>query len=289
MRVAAITMQKNETGMLRQWLHYYAGLCNGFENIYIFDDASDDPQVIDQLRFAVTKGTKVFWNNDRRWKLEDKGILVSNLMRELGTAYDWYFPVDCDELVCFDSGERPDLSRDAIVSEIVRASAGGHAALRIDSAFVNIPHTENIYRNTTKKLVIRGTGKNLTIDPGFHWYDWTKKRDQVGPDILAPSKLAHIHFHFRPFLMALRFAREKLKNRVVSFDKETMKNYSGGGYHLAPYFLISEEEYLSWFNKKESFSIKSEFDKLGLSVPYSESREPINEEELRILLDPVNK
>lgn len=289
MRFAAITMQKNESGMLRQWLQHYARLCDGFENLYIFDDASDDNVVIEQLHCASAKGSKVFWNTGQKWKLEDKGKLVSNLIRELGTSYDWYFPVDCDELVCFDDGERPDLSRDAVINEIVRASAGGHVALRIDAAFANLPHTENVFRDTAKKLAIRGTGKVLAFDPGFHLYDWSKMTDRVGSNILAPSKLAHLHFHFRPFLLAIRFAREKLKNRVPSFDKQTIQNYSGGGYHLKPYFFISEDEYLGWFAKKNSFSVRSEFDKLGLSVPYSEPRKPIDAEDLRILLDPKNK
>ncbi len=275
--------------MLQQWLQHYVQLCDGYENLYIFDDASEDEQVIEQLLSASAKGSNIFWNTGQKWKLEDKGILVSNLIRELGTAYQWYFPVDCDELVCFDNGERPDLSRDAVISEIVRASAEGHVALRIDTAFFNIPHTENMYRDKTKKLAIRGTGNDLTIDAGFHLYDWWKMTEQVGPDIIAPSKLAHLHFQFRPFLMQIKFAREKLKNRIPSFDKETIQNYSSGGYHLKSYFLISEDEYLGWFAKKKSFSIRPEFDKLGLSVPYSEPRKPIDAEELRILLDPKNK
>lgn len=288
MKFAAITMQKNEAGVLRHWLQYYAKLCSGFENLYIFDDASTDEQVIEQLLSASAKGSKVFWNHGQKWKLEDKGLLVSNLIQELGTAYDWYFPVDCDELVCFDDGERPNLSRDAVVNEIIRASAQGHVVLRINSAFVNIPHTENIYRDKTKKVAVRGTGKNPALDPGFHLYDWSKIVDQAGPDIMAPSKLAHLHFHFRPFLLAIRFAREKLKNRVPSFDKKTIENYTGGGYHLKPYFLMSEDEYLSWFAKKSAFSIRREFDALGLSVPYSEPRMPIDAEELQMLLDPEN-
>lgn len=152
MKLAAITMQKNEAGVLHQWLYYYAQLCGGFENLYIFDHVSDDEKVIEELLSASARGSHVIWDINRTWKLEDKGTLVTNLIKELGASYDWYFPVDCDEFVCFDDDVRPVFSRNAITNEIDRASSQGHAVLRIESAFVNIPHTENIYRDKTKSL-----------------------------------------------------------------------------------------------------------------------------------------
>src|SRR5258705_9836916 len=100
MKIAAIVMQKNETGILAQWLAYYALLCDGYENLFIFDDSSTDEKVVRLLHGASAKGSNITWNSDRKWNLESKGNLVSNLMQELHPRYDWFLPVDCDEFVC---------------------------------------------------------------------------------------------------------------------------------------------------------------------------------------------
>ena len=289
MRLAAITMQKNEVGLLRQWLSYYARLCAGFENLYIFDDLSNSIEVIEVLRRAEAQGVRVFWNNEKSWTVETKGILVSNLIKELGKFYDWFFPVDCDEFVCVNGGgDLPLFSRADVVQEIRRASVDGKDILRIKYRFLNIPHTEDVFFTETRKVAVRGGGAHFTLDTGYHLYNWKTRTDKVSQDTIADSNLAHLEFHYRPFGDAIKFAREKLKFRVQDFREETMINYSGAGVHLAYLFSVSEDEYYANFANKERLSIAHLFNSLDLPVPYSELRTPLTPTELQRLRNPLN-
>jgi hypothetical protein len=287
MRLAAVTMQKNEDGLINHWLIYYASLCGGYEHLHIIDDASTSALVRQSLEDAASRGAHVYWDDDGKWRLEDKGRLASRIINDLAPGYDFYFPVDCDEFICLDEDGRPSLARDRICAELERSSPG-RKALRIDTAFKNIPHSADVCRGETKKAVICGRGSAITLDTGFHLYNGRTKADTLPPGDLGTSRIAHVHFQYRPFLKAIAFAREKLKNRVPDFSRKRMENYTGGGFHLKPYFLISEDEYLAWFDHQPRIDISAEFAALGLDVPYSEPRPPLDLERWRQLLDPHN-
>ena len=288
MRLAAVTMQKDEVGLLRQWISYYANL-TGYENLYIFDDCSNSAEVIEILRNAERLGVNIFWNSEKSWSVDTKGIMVGNLINKLSSHYDWFFPVDCDEFICVKgTGSQPLFSRDDVVREIRRASVGGHKILRIKARFINIPHTECVFHGETRKVALQSGGKPLKLDIGYHLYNYRINRDTVDENRITDSNLALLDFHYRPFSVALKCAREKLKFRVPDFEEGRMRNYSGAGLHLAYLFYVSEEEYYSMFSGKEALSVRHIFDSLGLPVPYSEPRRPLQPDELQVLRNPRN-
>ncbi|MCB1434952.1 MAG: hypothetical protein KDK75_21180, partial [Alphaproteobacteria bacterium] len=61
MKFKVVMMQKNEELLLPVWIAYFSHLF-GPENLYVFDNGSTLPAVIDQLKHAEVKGVNVFWN-----------------------------------------------------------------------------------------------------------------------------------------------------------------------------------------------------------------------------------
>jgi hypothetical protein len=269
MRFAAVVTQKDESGLLPEWLAYYSNLCGGWEHLYVFDDDSTHTDVIELLKGAEAKGATVQYSRGRWQGLENKGALISNLLRQLGTAYDWYFPVDCDEFVCVDADGTPVISREAIEQEISRAATGGHQYLRINSFFLNIPHSSKVYWSAQgKKVVVRGTQMPINLDAGLHLYDWGSEKDTVEPELISSSRLAHIHFHHKPYHLALRTARQRLKGHIPDFSPETLLAYKGPSFHMKWLLEVSAAEYISFLRAQKQIDIGEAFSKLKISVPF---------------------
>ena len=287
MRLAAIVMQKDESEILPVWLRYYASLCGGYEHLYVFDDDSTDTETLELLGLAEKEGVNIEVSRGR-WSHPEKGLLFSELIHRLGAAYDWYLPIDCDELVCAIVEGLPTISRAKIIQEIERAAIGGGSVFRIDTAFFNIPHTTTVYEQETKKVAVRATDEPIDIDAGLHMYDWWALRDTVPPDKIGPSMLGHIHFHNRPYPLALKMAREKLKFCVPDFKPETISAHTGAMFHLKWLFEIDERDYPNCFNPPNRIDISREFASLGLEIPYSGPPRLMTAAEKQALTDPVN-
>ena len=66
-------MQKNEADLLRPWVAYHAYLF-GAENLYIFDNGSDDPDVIQQLEYVEGQGVTVDRSHPKEYERKNPGI-----------------------------------------------------------------------------------------------------------------------------------------------------------------------------------------------------------------------
>jgi hypothetical protein len=267
--VAVLMMQKNEGELLRTWLAYY-GSQFGTRSLYIFDDVSDDPETINALNDAAGAGATVFWNpRSEGWKLEDKGACFSNLMEMLREKYAWFIPVDCDEFIAVDLGNGVALGRDAIMDEVDRVSDNAKPYLRVANCYNNIPGTTEAYRQPCKKTVIKASTRRVFLDHGLHVFDWSAKRDFVDPSMIGQCRLTHVHFDSKPYQRSLVSSREKLKNLVPDFSRETLQNYRGDNYHAAQMLLMTEAEYYERFAFRQRVDISAEFTRFGLQVPFS--------------------
>jgi hypothetical protein len=108
------------------------------------------------------------------------------------------------------------------------------------------------------------------LDHGHHIYDWVADKELVDPSMLGQCRLAYAHFHNRHYEPARRAASQKLRNRIPDFSRETLESYRGVGFHLTSILLTGEREYYSRFFHIHAVDISREFDRLGVTVPFSE-------------------
>ena len=79
MRNMIVCVQKNEKNLLRTWVTHHANIF-GHKSLIIIDDQSDDPLTLGILEQAVEQGVNVIRSSKSAF--EDKGILISNIIRD---------------------------------------------------------------------------------------------------------------------------------------------------------------------------------------------------------------
>jgi hypothetical protein len=243
MRLAAIMMHKDEVGLLPQWLVYYSALCGDPRHLYIFDDHSDEPSVLDALREAARAGVNLTRCGVATKGIDEKGRLVSETIRSLGDRYDVYLTPDCDEFICVDSGEGPIIDAAQVLSAIGTAISHSNAALfRLDGSFVNIPATTRLQRHPQKKIMVRSLPPGFTLDNGFH-----VPEHMVKPGVIASTNLSYIHCHYKPFRLLQRSARDKLAPYISDFSRDALLAFKGENFHVAQHLLMTEDHYRRLF------------------------------------------
>lgn len=269
MNLAAVMMQKDEVGLLQQWLTYYSELCGTYENLYIFDDRSTEPTVREVLRQAADAGAHVTSCPVGEKGIDIKGRLVSETIRSLGDRYDCYLPTDCDEFVCVASAEGPIIDTIAVrtvISDIL--SNTSNPFIRLRGSFVNIPGTTSVRQEHQMKLVLRSLPPGLTLDNGYHLYNFRRRREVVAHDLMAPSSLCYLHCHYKPFWLLQRAARDKLEPYVADFDLSALRSYRGDSRHVVKYLLMTEEEYLDRFASDPGIVPNREVQELLAAINY---------------------
>lgn len=196
-----------------------------------------------------------------------KGLAISRLITELGHQYDCYLPIDCDEFISLDASNGPAIDADAIRSEIQSALSRTETPLfRLNGCYANIPGTTLLRREHHKKVMVRSLPPGMTLDYGFHLYDYYSKTDSVSPDLISPTTLLPIHCHYKPYRLQVRYARQKLQSRVHDFSPEALRTYGGGGRHLTKYLLMTEEEYEAYCSRVEPIRPSPELEALLAAV-----------------------
>jgi hypothetical protein len=265
MKLAAVMMQKNEVGLLQAWFAYYSALC-GMENLYVFDDHSSEPSVLDVLREAAASGAHVASCPPGSRGIDKKGSLVSETIRSLGDRYDCYLPLDCDEFICVDSPEGPLVDR-AIVTQTIREtlSSSPKPLFRVEGCFVNIPGSTRVRRAKCQKILVRRLPPDLTLDNGFHLYNYHRQIDIVASELISQTNIAHLHCHYKPFSLQQRCSQDKL-GPLVPRDAKSLRAYKGDSFHVVKYLLMSEQEYSSTFASRPGITPNASAEKLLSAV-----------------------
>lgn len=286
MRIAIITMQKDEDILLDKWLAYHGSLF-GYQNLFVFDNGSVSGVTKKRLADAVAAGVNVNFKFSQPKDFENKGNIVAECMQSHKDQYDFFVPIDTDEFLDLPSDRPLRRSRDEFLAEFSRMLLDhDHQYFRISVCFNNLAQTTHVRRGTTRKLIVK-SGAAFKLDGGFHLYDWTRKIDTTPDGKVGHCNFAHIHFHNRDYESLLASAREKLKLRIPNFRGNTLDNYMGHGRHVAPYFSLDPAVYGAG-SRAGTIDIKSEWEALGLGdVPYSASK-AITQDVIEKLLDPVN-
>ena len=100
LKIAVLMMQKNETELLEKWIVYHSELF-GTENLFLFDNGSDDKKTIEILRVWQNKGLNVSWEHSTKHDFESKGTILGDRIKVLeeSNSYDCFIPLDCDEFL----------------------------------------------------------------------------------------------------------------------------------------------------------------------------------------------
>jgi len=293
-RLAAIMMQKDEGVLLKFWFEHSKWMF-GAENLFILDNASADPLTLSVLSDIRSEGAKVVSCSDPD-DYERREKIVTELIRLESSNYDWFFPLDSDEMVTVLNSDRTPLNNTpaALFEEIDRAERSGRTVLRVSRGWYNIPGTTKGYAAGTsgasdlgiRKVIVRSDFPG-ELDAGYHFFDWGKRKDIFDDQVMLPSNLAYVHFHNRTYQDLVRSAREKLKGRVSDFRDDTLRAYKGKGMHLATYLRQTEKEYMRSF-ALANIDLSPLFSHLSLPLPYSAPLPALTVEQVKLLSDPVN-
>jgi hypothetical protein len=275
-------MQRDEGDLLDAWVRHHVSLF-GPKCVFVFDNGSQEGRTKLALQNARDAGVSII-AADGPNDFERKGLILTEFITR--SEFDWFFPLDCDELLGVDAGGDFRTDRRLIEQELRKADDTGLKIARVERQLLNRPHTTKGYWSQTRKVAIKPTA-SVQLDLGFHLYHFGEKADIVPSETIYVTKLAYLHFHHRPLPILVQRARLKLKDRVPDYRLDTLKAYKGAGSHLAPYFSLTEEQYLKSMGEPTT-DISGVFEAIGLPVPYAEPSQPLSEAELRALYHPVN-
>jgi hypothetical protein len=247
MKVACIMMERNENLLLRNWVTYHGALF-GYENLFVFDNGSDDQGVKDDLeQLSDNFGINVDYSRSSKKDFEAKGDIIVQTIRALEQEgdYDLFIPLDCDEFVCVQSNGITSFERKDILSEL-KNYIKNPAALRMPGCFYNCYGRDDYYYylDVQKTFFARGAAGHL--DVGYH--DGTSRLSSES----VTTSIKLIHLHNKPFETVKLHARMKLEARVKSMNPQDLQEYRGPGEHLIRYFLWTENEYINSFPKNSA-------------------------------------
>ena len=266
MKVACIMMEKNENLLLTNWIRYHGALF-GYENLYIFDNGSDNTEVKEALcRLGPQYNLNIDYSRTTKADHEAKGDIVVQKIRELEASsdYDFFLPLDCDEFVCVQNGDDLLFSKEAVTDELARHRSSPDA-LKIRGCFYNCYGRKDYYYYLDVPKTFFATGAAGSLDVGYH-----DGKSRLSPNG-TPTGIQLMHLHNKPFRTLKAHAEIKLKGRVASMEPADLKAYHGPGEHLIRYFFMTEEEYLDSFPKETALYIPefaSTLDRIGAPVPF---------------------
>lgn len=262
-KAAAICMQKNEGRLIQSWILHHSNLF-GAENLYVFDNVSEDDHTKLVLSWASDCGVNVIYGVK---DFETKGVQVRNKINSLRHQYDWFFPLDADEFLGIYRNGKFSLKRELLFSELEMMR--DDKIIRMSNYIWSIPLSPMGYYTEARKVVIPKS-VDVALDIGFHLFSWDRDSygNTVSDDFFQPSNIAYAHMHNKPYDKLIKSARAKLSGRVNSFERRDLEKYSGAGRHLVQYFMMNEEQYNSRFPKGEIHLSKCFLD-AGLVAPFS--------------------
>jgi hypothetical protein len=259
LRVACLMMQKNERDLVGPWLEYHGNLF-GFENLFVFDNGSDDIKVLGTLKEYEDKGVKVNYSYSTRGDFEKKGDIISAKIKSLDklSPFDFYFPTDCDEfIVTYTEGGQVAWDR-AAFSRSLLPFRNEKKVIEVGASLFNNPERNNefmLLRRPKKCFFAQDACEFL--DVGFHL------GRSVEGDATVLSSIAHLHFHNRPYNVYRYFASQKMAHRLKSSSRSYVEEYvreRQAGAHIASRLLLSKEDYNDGFSrgKNSPFPVHAE-------------------------------
>jgi hypothetical protein len=284
MKICCLMMQKNERTLLVPWVRYHAARF-GIENLFVYDNGSDDEETIAGLRQLESEGLNVSWTYNAQSDFVNKGNIIAEKIKELDKKgeYDFYFPLDCDEFICVRNKNLADIGRKEINEEL-KNNILENKVLYIDSMLFNNPIISDEYmvmNRPEKCFFAYDTCESLDI--GFH-----RGKSKKGEG-RKETAIAYLHFHNRPYGDYLFHARQKMKERLENFGPGDAARYvskGGAGSHLVSRMLKTRQEYERQFaeRRNDPFPVRAivsapEFrlhlEEIGAPIVWTDRHEPV--------------
>lgn len=237
MIVKLAMMQRDETLLLEPWLTYH-GYMFGFENLYVHDNGSQEPAVLETLARYERIGVTVAYGPRDGSDFDAKGTLLADVIRkwDAGPQYDFAFPIDCDEFIALWENGTVSCRRNDIVEYLCHIRHR-QAHFKVETNLFNIPGHPGWYwpQDGTKTFFASRTLRHL--DHGFHF---GSVRNGAG---VLNTAITYFHFHFKPYAEFVRSARAKLAPYVDVDDVAALRSYAGPNGHLLEGLLGGQEAY----------------------------------------------
>lgn len=230
-------MQRNEVNALEPWILYHASLF-GIKNLCVIDHGSTHPKVVNTLDWYEAEGVRVIRlppNTDYR----AKGDLVTAQLREMEAynAYDFLFPIDCDEFLALRRGDGSFTCVREEVLDYLQTYLGRPEVFQIKQNLVNILGQPGLFLPLPYQKVFFSSGHLGIVDHGSHM-------DVSGRDVSSiETNLIYLHFHHKPWAQQVNAGKEKLRAFVDVNNPEALAAFRGPGWHLLSHINEGEEAY----------------------------------------------
>lgn len=261
-------MQKDEALRLRPWLDYYQNLF-GAKSLFIIDNGSSIPSVVDALKKAEKHGATVDWSNKETSDFLRKELIVTDLVHFLdeNDPHDFYFLLDCDEFLACDINGELHFDRKSIL-DTLNPYIKHKGVLFIGGKYWHNPYMPNMYYTrlewSPKCFFTRGTLKSLT--GGYHDGESKYPEEKINVPIV------YFEFHYLPYRAHLELSKGKLIPFMGDLSRRSLTTYARKGResaHCAVDLLQTEYEYASMFFNSEGLirlpGLLEEFDRQGIA------------------------
>lgn len=259
-KIAIFMMQKNEKDLLPIFVSYYGHLF-GYENIYIFDNGSDE-YMIDNLRKAEGLGCNVNFKFSSHADFEMKGEIIESYINKLTDIYDVFLPLDCDEFIGIKLSDGYSCKKKDLLKgfEEIKPNFG----YQISERFYNHPFKKSAYTKNFRGMrkLFFGKSEVVSLDTGFHNCELPKN--------IVLSSFVYFEFHHKPFKTLVEHAQEKLQTRL-DLSADNLENYSGKGSHLIKFIRMNEVDYYKYINALSFFEsnvLESLLDAQQIDYPF---------------------
>jgi hypothetical protein len=268
-RVGCMMMQKDEDVLLDPWLRFHSWLF-GAENLFVLDNGSTRPAVLERLGRAEADGVVVIREFREKAHFEDKGRLFVELVRRLEPVldHDFFMPLDCDEFVgVMEPDGRVLCTPEAVTGYLGAEHLKDPRVLNICGSFYNIPGFPGWYTFQNEKKIFFAGGMVRKLAMGFHM-GRARHSDED-----APTRIVHFHYRYRPYAQYVESSKMKLEGRVENFTAEEVRNSErSAGSHMARLAFVSEEEYAEHFARRPdrvpNNALQTAFARLGMDLPF---------------------
>lgn len=245
LRCACLLMQRNESELLEPWIKYHGALF-GYENLFIFDNGSDNPKVKRILEHYITIGVHVDNQFPRPEDYLDKGKILTDCAQRINETggYDFFFPLDCDEFLAFHTEDGKVSCNFDKIKDYLTYLPKSDTTYHVIRNYLNIIGSPDYFQEHPGNKVFFSNQLIVPLDHDLHLTSSSAET--------APCEIVYIHCHARPFDTMLVRSRDKLRPWVDVDDPKALVTFEadkGIGWNLVKYLRMSEKQYLDTFNK----------------------------------------
>jgi len=252
LRIALLMMQKNEAILLGPWIRYHSQFTVN-SSIFIFDNGSSNPGVIDTLAKAEQAGIHVIRQYNNPEDYLNTGSIFSRFIQNLGrqAPHDFYFPIDCDEFLACQTPTGLSCLLEDLHNQLM-PWLGSQQVLIIPRKHYANPYQPNRYieiNHSQKCFFSQGTCESLSH--GFHKATTTAGHGQ------QITTITYFEFHHKPYQQHRQLTTQKLEPifRGKAMSRRNLAEYASTlktNYHCALELLQTEYDYIRYLTNNSS-------------------------------------